>query len=140
MARRGARAGVIVNAQALHALVQLLRLKGGLLLRLDLRLALAVGRLGLLEDADNVLALWEVSPRVLSVRVLIGSIGALTLLTTFPLLLMTVIVSPTPIAAVDAGPAAAQRVEEESCNRNGGCGVVLVCSGKSVSASQCVGT
>lgn len=63
MARRCARAGVIVvNAQALHALGQLLRLVSGLLLRLDLRLALAVGRFGLLEDADNVLALlWAVS-------------------------------------------------------------------------------
>jgi hypothetical protein len=57
MARRCARLDIIVDADGLDALGDLLRLVGSLLLCLDLCFALAVGGLGLLEDADDVLAL-----------------------------------------------------------------------------------
>ena len=48
---------VVIQADGLDALSGLPLLHGGIALRLDLRLALAVGGLGLLEDVDNVLAL-----------------------------------------------------------------------------------
>jgi hypothetical protein len=52
-----ARLNIVVDTDSLGALVELLQLVGGILLGLDLCLALAVGGLGLLEDADKVLAL-----------------------------------------------------------------------------------
>jgi hypothetical protein len=55
--RRCARLDIIVEADRLDALAELLRLVGSLLLGLELCFALAVGGLGLLEDADEVLAL-----------------------------------------------------------------------------------
>ena len=55
--RRCARLDIIVDADRLDTLCELLRLVRSLLLSLDLSLALAVGGLCLLEDADNVLAL-----------------------------------------------------------------------------------
>jgi hypothetical protein len=95
MARRSARLDIVVDAQGPDALIEPLGLVCSLLLGLDLRFALAVGGLGLLEDADNVLAL-----RTMSAGLSGGLLLALTLLTTFPDLLITVMVSPTPIAAV----------------------------------------
>jgi hypothetical protein len=50
-------AGIVVDTQGFHALGELPLLDDGIALGLDLRLALAVGGLGLLEDVDNVLAL-----------------------------------------------------------------------------------
>jgi hypothetical protein len=53
------RLDIILNAQCLDAPTQgLLLAHGSIALGLDLSLALAVGSLGLLEDADDVLALW----------------------------------------------------------------------------------
>jgi len=73
----------------------------GLFFRFDFGFAFAVGGFGFLEDGDDVLALWEVGTSVnLVSRKVSYQTGRLTLLTTFPLLLMTVIVSPTPIADV----------------------------------------
>lgn len=55
-----ARLNVIFNAQRLDAPTQgLLLAQGSIALGLDLSLALAVGGFGLLEDAENVLALWR---------------------------------------------------------------------------------
>tara|TARA_R110002003_G_scaffold62_16_gene5664 strand:- start:11178 stop:11372 length:195 start_codon:yes stop_codon:yes gene_type:complete len=61
MARRSARLDIVVDAQGPDALIEPLGLVCSLLLGLDLRFALAVGGLGLLEDADNVLALRTMS-------------------------------------------------------------------------------
>jgi hypothetical protein len=55
--RRRARLDIVVEADGPDALAELLRLVGSLLLGLELCFALAVGGLGLLEDADEVLAL-----------------------------------------------------------------------------------
>lgn len=57
VSRRCARLSVIIDAQGLDALAELLFPVGSLFLCLDLGLALSVGGLGLLEDADEVLAL-----------------------------------------------------------------------------------
>jgi hypothetical protein len=94
VARGCARAGVIVVAERLCALVDLLGVVCGFFFCFDLGFALAVGGFGFLEDGDDVLALRAVS------RYRTGSSlsARLTLLTTFPLLLMTVMVSPTPMA------------------------------------------
>lgn len=54
---RDLRAGVIVDADSLDALGELPLLHDSIALGFDLRLALAVGGLGLLEDIDDVLAL-----------------------------------------------------------------------------------
>jgi hypothetical protein len=73
MARRCARLNIIVNADDLDALGDLLCVVGSFFLGLDLCFALAVCSLGLFEDADNVLALgWPVS------RGLIGCLSAAT--------------------------------------------------------------
>jgi hypothetical protein len=88
---------IVVDANGLEALGQLLLFDCGIALGLDLCLAFAVGGLGLLEDVDNVLALRAVSTARRAYRVL--AYRRLTLLTTLPLLLMTVMVSPTPILA-----------------------------------------
>jgi hypothetical protein len=56
-ATRCARAGVIVVAQELDALGELLLFYGSIAVGINLRLALAIGSLGLLEDVDNVFAL-----------------------------------------------------------------------------------
>lgn len=54
------RPNIIFDAQRLDALAQgLLFAQGSIALGFDLSLALAVGSFGLLEDADNVLALWR---------------------------------------------------------------------------------
>jgi hypothetical protein len=96
MARRSTRPDIVVDAEGLGALIQLLQLEGGILFGFDLCFALAVGGLGLLEDTDEVLALQRVSDGAYRASV---SYRRLTLLTTLPDLLMTVMVSPTPIAA-----------------------------------------
>jgi hypothetical protein len=57
VARRCARLDIVVDTNGFGAFIEFLQLVGGILLSLDLRLALAVGGLGLLEDADKVLAL-----------------------------------------------------------------------------------
>lgn len=58
MAGGSARSSIVVELECLHAIAELLLLcEGSIALRLDLSFALAVGRLGLLEDIDNVLAL-----------------------------------------------------------------------------------
>ena len=51
------RTRVVVEADRLYALEELLLLQRGIALGLDLGLALLVGRLGLLEDVDEVLGL-----------------------------------------------------------------------------------
>lgn len=54
----GARSDIVLKPQRPHAIAQLLLLNGGsFAFCFNLGFALAVGRLGLLEDIDNVLAL-----------------------------------------------------------------------------------
>jgi hypothetical protein len=67
--RRCARLDIVVEANRADALAELLRLVGGLLLGLELSLALAVGGLGLLEDADEVLALRAVSTGLIGILI-----------------------------------------------------------------------
>ena len=90
---------VVVDAESPDALLELLFLQSSISLCLDLCLALAVGGFGLLEDADKVLALEGGQQRLIEE---VGGYRRLTLLTTLPDLLITVMVSPTPIVAVQA--------------------------------------
>lgn len=139
MARRCARPHIVVDANIFDALGEFLRLVGGFLLRLDLGLALAVGGLCFLEDADNVLALGWWSVRGLSTIV---PYRRLTLLTTLPDLLMTVMVSPTPIVAIlgCSCSCTALRTEGMWCDQIPGCGVVLdVQVYEAVRNDQCFG-
>lgn len=111
--------GVVGAGIVIAAFGRRLLLAGyGIALGLDLGLALAVGSLGLFEDVDNVLALlgvwvdrsakgaYRLSPVI--ARDEGGGGGGRgggmrrTLLTTLPDLLMTVMVSPTPIAMAAA--------------------------------------
>jgi hypothetical protein len=55
------RAGIVVQADRLYAVAQLLVVQGGTALGVQLGLALAVGRLCFLEDVDDVLGLQAVS-------------------------------------------------------------------------------
>jgi len=114
------RPDIVFNAQRLDTLAQgLLLAHSSIALGLDLSLALAVGSLCFFEDADNMLALWGSLVTFVSYR----QSSAPTLLTTFPDLLMTVMVSPTPMATscVEGCPAAALRrwdgvVQRLMCN------------------------
>jgi len=116
-------AGIIVDADGLDGLGQLPLLYGGITLRLDLSLALTVGSLGLLEDVDYVLALERVST---SSCAGLACDGLLTLLTTLPLLLMTVMVSPSPTAMVVG---ACRSCSYTRCGRMGFC---AMCRGVAV--------
>lgn len=96
-------AGIVLDAQRLYAPGELLLFGGGIALGLDFSLALAVGSLCFLEDAEKMLALregrWLV--RAAWIEPMAGYVlCVLTLLTTLPLLLMTVMVSPSPTAIV----------------------------------------
>ena len=71
---------------------ELLLLKGGITLCSDFRFTFTIGRFGFLEHAYKMLTLW-LSLALLRVLKSIFS-RLLTLLTTFPDLLITVIVSP----------------------------------------------
>lgn len=118
MAGGSARSSIVVELECLHAIAELLLLcEGSIALRLDLSFALAVGRLGLLEDIDNVLALCRHS--LVDGHVNVHTGGVLTLLTTLPDLLMTVMVSPTPMTSNY------ERVRHAACNVS--CNVGLRC-------------
>lgn len=67
-----ARLDVVIDAEGLDALLELLLLHGSISLCLDLCFALAVGGFGLLEDADEVLALKAVSSRLIAYGMVIG--------------------------------------------------------------------
>lgn len=103
--RGGVRADIVVQADRLQALAQLPLLQGGIPLGLDLSLALAIGGFGLLEDVDDVLGLLWRSVGTRTRRRGASSFmpGPLTLLTTLPDRLMTVMVSPTPMAERQKG-------------------------------------
>lgn len=140
MARRCAGLDIIVDADGFDALCEFLRLVGRFFFSLDLGLALAVGGLCLLEDADDVLALGKWSVRGLSTITI--PYRRLTLLTTLPDLLMTVIVSPTPIVAIFCCSCSctALRAEGRWCDQIPGCGVVLdVQVFEAVRNDQCFG-
>ena len=111
--RGGARARVVVEAHRLYGITQLLVLQGGIALGVDFGLALAVGRLCLLEDVDDVLGLQAVSGDAMdAMGASCGSSeGARTLLTTLPERLMTVMVSPTPMVAVAEAAAGGCRLQ-----------------------------
>ena len=57
----GSRLSIVVQAHGLHALLQLLRLMGGISLRFNLGFALTVGGFCFFEDIDKVLALGDFS-------------------------------------------------------------------------------
>lgn len=137
--RRSARLDIIVDAQGPDTLLELLFLElfleGDFALSLDFSLALAIGSLGLFKNAKNVLALGvDVSKGVIGSGSSGLSVVGRTLLTTLPDLLMTVIVSPTPIATVGGlgcgcVPAAGCKWAREVCGatRNAGLKRYLSC-------------
>ena len=98
MAGGGARLDVVVDAQGPDASIEfLVFLRGRFSLGLDLCFALAVGSFGFFEDVDQMLALEGGQQGLIAHS---GLIDRLTLLTTLPDLLMTVMVSPTPMTVV----------------------------------------
>lgn len=122
MARRCARLSIVVDAQGFYAISGLFLSQSRISLCLDLCFALAICRLGFLEDVDDVLALRAVSNPAYRV---VSPYRRRTLLTTLPDLLMTVMVSPTPIAVVQWVCLQLHCGQERSRATCDGCGVVL---------------